>query len=248
MASTALINQTTAYYTDLLLYQYQNLPKAKATIDLLIRQAICDLVPLDVRDAFNIDTAVGPQLDILGKYIGFSRRVLSQIPRDYFKLGDYDTPSIAVTGFTEYAGAVNPTSVFLRYSMLSESFTDLDDEEYRVMLKIKIVLNSTDNTLKSITEILAEFFGNDLICYDGKDMTISYLTNSAAEKLALLFASQDALPKPQGVALSGVYLIENPSKVFANADYTQPIVGQGFVDYATGSDDSQWLRYEDKIA
>ena len=248
MASTQVINATVDYYNNLLLYQYQGLTKAKATIDLLIRQSIADLVPLDVRDAFNIDTAVGPQLDILGKYIGFSRRVLSQLPRDYFKLADYTTPLAAVTGFTEYVTVINPTSVFLRYSMLAESFSDLDDEDYRLMLKIKIVLNSTDNTLKSITDILNEFFGSDLICYDAKDMSISYVVKPIAEKIALLFASQNALPKPQGVGLGGVYLVTDPAKVFAFADYTQPIVGQGFVEYSTGSDDSQWLRYEDRIA
>jgi hypothetical protein len=109
-------------------------------------------------------------------------------------------------------------------------------------------LNATDNTLKSITEILAEFFGNELICFDAKDMTISYIVNTNSQRIALLFASQDALPKPQGVGLSGVYLSDNPAQIFAAADYTETIVGQGFVDYATGSDDSQWLRYEDKIA
>lgn len=248
MATLQQINATVDYYKNLLLYQYQGLPKATGTIDLLIRQAICDLVPLDVRDAFNIDTAVGPQLDILGKYIGFSRRVLSQIPRDYFTFGDTDTPSLAVTGFTAYDSVVNPTSVFLRYSMLAESFDDLEDEEYRLMLKIQIVLNSTDNTLKSITEILFEFFGTDLICYDAKDMSISYLVKPAAKKIALLFASQDALPKPQGVNLTGVYLAEDPTKIFGMADYTEPTSTQGFVDYAVGSNDSHWLLYQDKIA
>ena len=248
MATVAQINEAAAYYNNLLLYQYQGLPKATATIDALVRQAICDLVPLDVRDGFNIDTAVGPQLDILGKYIGFSRRVLSQPARDYFTFGDSDTPLLAVTGFTDYAGGQNTTSVFLRYSMLSESFSDLDDEDYRLMLKIKIVLNATDNSLKSITDILAEFFVNELICFDAKDMTISYIVNTNSKKIALLFASQDALPKPQGVRLTGVYLSDDPANIFAAADYTQTIVGPGFEDYSTGFTGIHWLQYDDKIA
>lgn len=248
MASTTQINKSVKYYSDLMLYQYQGFPKAKGTIELLVRQALCDLVPLDIRDAFSIETAIGAQLDILGKYIGFSRRVISPVPRDYLKLADYGSPSTAVTGFTDYGGGINPTSVFLRYSMLTESNVDLEDEEYRLMLKIKITLNNTDNTLASITSLLNSFFGDDLICYDSKDMTLSYLTTPNAQRIATLFALQKALPKPQGVRMTGVYLSPDPTKIFAAADYTETITGPGFTDYATGFTDTQWLRYEDKIA
>ena len=61
------------YYTNLLIIQYNNKPKAIAHIDTLVSPVVMDQLPVDVQDAFNIDNAVGVQLDTLGKYAGVSR-------------------------------------------------------------------------------------------------------------------------------------------------------------------------------
>lgn len=242
------VTSTVEYYKNLLLYQYQSQQKAPATIEVLIRQALCDLVPLDVRDAFNIETAIGAQLDILGKYIGFARRVLTQPDRDYFRMANYEDPLTAQTGFTDYAGGVNLDSVFYKYSMAYESFSDLEDEEYRTLLKMKIMLNATDNTLANIAGIMFEFFGTDLVCYDLKDMTISYIVKPTAKKIALLAASQGMLPKPQGVGLAGVYMSENPSSIMGYELYGELVGAPGWHDYSTGFTGTHWLQYSDRIA
>lgn len=70
-------DEIVSQYVDLLILQYRNKAKARATVDTFIRPAIVDQLPLALQDAFNIDTAVGKQLDILGKYIGVERRVLT---------------------------------------------------------------------------------------------------------------------------------------------------------------------------
>lgn len=61
------------YYAKLLILQYVGKPKAYATIKALVRMVVMDQLPVDVQDAFSIDTAVGDQLDILGKYVGADR-------------------------------------------------------------------------------------------------------------------------------------------------------------------------------
>lgn len=61
------------YYAKLLILQYREKPKAFATIQTLVTPVIMDQLPLAVQDAFDIDTAVGVQLDVLGKYAGVSR-------------------------------------------------------------------------------------------------------------------------------------------------------------------------------
>lgn len=60
------------YLTNLLILQYHNKPRAKATIKACTKWFPIDLI-FAVRDGFSIDTAVGKQLDIIGKYIDVDR-------------------------------------------------------------------------------------------------------------------------------------------------------------------------------
>lgn len=61
------------YYSDLLILQYIGKPKAYATITAQVSPVFMDQLPVSVQDAFNIDTAVGVQLDVIGKYVGAFR-------------------------------------------------------------------------------------------------------------------------------------------------------------------------------
>lgn len=61
------------YYADLLIIQYRNKPKARSHVELLADLITVDLLPLAVRDAFDLDNAKGVQLDMIGKYMGVSR-------------------------------------------------------------------------------------------------------------------------------------------------------------------------------
>lgn len=64
------------YYADLLIIQYIGKDNAYATIQALVTPVIMNQLPTQVMNAFNVtgdDTAVGDQLDILGKYVGVTR-------------------------------------------------------------------------------------------------------------------------------------------------------------------------------
>lgn len=69
MTTQDLIN----YYANLLVLQYIGRPKAYATIQTLVTPVIMDQLPTQVENAFDITTAVGVQLDVLGKYAGVTR-------------------------------------------------------------------------------------------------------------------------------------------------------------------------------
>lgn len=69
MTDLELIN----YYANLLILQYKQRPKAYATIQALVAMPIAEQVPIDVQNAFDISSAIGVQLDVLGKYVGASR-------------------------------------------------------------------------------------------------------------------------------------------------------------------------------
>ena len=64
------------YYASLLILQYVGKPKAYATIQTLVTPVVMDQLPTQVMNAFNLtgtSTAVGVQLNVLGKYQGVTR-------------------------------------------------------------------------------------------------------------------------------------------------------------------------------
>ena len=72
-----LMNDFIDYYVNLLIMQYRNKTKAVKHITAIVKAALIDLLPSILQNSFSIDSAQGPQLDILGKYIGISRKVNS---------------------------------------------------------------------------------------------------------------------------------------------------------------------------
>lgn len=70
MATTAEIVKN---YVNLLILQYRQKAKARAMIETQVTPVIMDQLPTQVQDAFDPATAVGDQLDVIGKYVGVSR-------------------------------------------------------------------------------------------------------------------------------------------------------------------------------
>lgn len=74
------------YYRNLLIIQYSVLAKAPDHIRALIDVIMFFDLMIEVRNAYDIDTAVGVQQDILGKYLGIDR----DIPVSPYILSDTD--------------------------------------------------------------------------------------------------------------------------------------------------------------
>jgi hypothetical protein len=70
-----LMDSYVKYYLDLLIMQYKNKPRAEQHLTTLIQVALIDLMSNILRDCFDIETAEGKQLDMIGKYVGADRRV-----------------------------------------------------------------------------------------------------------------------------------------------------------------------------
>jgi hypothetical protein len=62
-----------SYYSSLLIMQYSEQPNAVATVQAFVNMLVANQLPATLEDAFTIDTAVGVQLDVLGKYVGADR-------------------------------------------------------------------------------------------------------------------------------------------------------------------------------
>jgi hypothetical protein len=63
------------YYSDLLIIQYKSRARAVETVRAFVDPVIMDQLPFAVRDAHDIDTAAGEQLDLIGKLVGVKREV-----------------------------------------------------------------------------------------------------------------------------------------------------------------------------
>jgi len=81
--------------TNLLIKQYWEKPKAKAEIEFRAQtwQTVSDfLAALD--PAFDLDNAVGAQLDVLGRIVGISRNVPDVVPKVFFGFSINSTSAV----------------------------------------------------------------------------------------------------------------------------------------------------------
>jgi hypothetical protein len=199
-------------YSDLLILQYKNKPKAVALIDGLYDILYANGLILDVQDGFNIDTAVGKQLDILGKYIG--------VDRSYYGLTEPEGVFFAFANQLlddtfNYKGFQN--------SLVNGKFVDLvdfgsinfllNDDQYRFILKLKIIQNTSNHSEWDIQNAMNYFFNNDVIMTSGSEMEMTYFIKNINTSLAIIAYKKNVLPKPMGVKINSV--IVNNSSFFA---------------------------------
>lgn len=128
-------------YTELITNYHATKPKFLAHVDLMTRPLIdVAAATRGLITAFDIDSAVGVQLDILGLWIGRSRVVSQPISGVYFS---WDTDGL---GYDQgvWQGPYDPDSGYMY----------LSDETYRVILKAKIAINNWDGRNDSLPAIL----------------------------------------------------------------------------------------------
>lgn len=71
------INDLEKYYDDTLIIQYYDKPKARATVKEWVDCMSGDALLIELSSAFDIDTAIGKQLDAIGGFVGLLRNGLN---------------------------------------------------------------------------------------------------------------------------------------------------------------------------
>lgn len=200
MAQNLTIRQQVDIYISTLAFQYKSGTKNRPALSIYIKQLFGDLLARQVLQGFDIDTAVGPQLDILGKYVGVARNIGLPVDKPYYNFSDYDG-TLRPNGFTDYLNpAMNAQALWYQYQFSGTENTALTDTAYRFILKLKIILNINDGTLASVMDLLETFFPGTVALTDNKDMTITYtLTRQAPVDPEVIKAF---LPKPMGVGVN----------------------------------------------
>lgn len=151
--------QLQQYYVGLLILQYAGLPKFMQMIELVCNSALCDGLFLQFPEAFNLQTAVGDQLTLLGKIVGVPRNVIGI------------NPFAVYFNFTLYAGS--PTSVgFNRFATLTDADNinrwqsnatyTLTDFELLSLIYLKIIYNNLSNSFSQLKNALWEYFDGSI--------------------------------------------------------------------------------------
>lgn len=190
------------YYAGLLILQYANRPNAIATIKAQALSSIASQIIQQVTDAYDLDTAIGPQLETLGDYRGAKRTLVGlDLSKQYFAMPPYSDPAPAsYKGFAVY-GQV-PSWFFEVYQDNEHATFVLNDNDLRSFIKYLAKLQSLNLELEGIDDFLFEFFGTYVTLADNGDMTITYTHDSAdPNDLFAIVSFVGALPHPAGVAV-----------------------------------------------
>jgi len=156
---------------------------------------------IGLRADFDLDTAIGDQLDVVGQWIGLSRHVPLALEGVYFSLdveglgldqGSLLGPGDPITGLTR-----------------------LPDDVYRQFLRTQIAKNRWDGTVSQAIEVLNTVFtGEDIgfVFQDGGDMSMTFglLGTGANAVLRALFENGFMDFKPAGVRITHMISTDAP--------------------------------------
>lgn len=193
------------YYANLLIMQYHSKRKARDTIK-SSSASIPDTLIQEVINGYNLNTAVGEQLDTLGIYIGTDR-----------------------------------------YYIDNGSMVALSDEDYRIILKLKAIANSSNLSHKSLDDSLYDFFSNTVRMDSEGNMEMTYFVPKNKTPVILAAIQKEVLPRPMGVRCS--YIIEYDKKFFGFCTYDNQtaIYKTGFRTYNNPNKVGEVLTYNKRV-
>ena len=123
-----------------------------------ILQGLNDMIGVSeaetVANIANLDTAQGAQLDVIGKLVGANRVVVFSSIIGSEKFGFDDS---SWYGFDKFGGTFDVTNI--------TSFFYLEDNAYRLYIKLKAYSNISNCSLYSINYILKQIFAGRGLCY-----------------------------------------------------------------------------------
>lgn len=189
------------YYKGLLILQYSTQPNALATMDAIIRSFVQDQIASKVRDGFDLETALGMQLDILGQYRGISRVVFGIVPTPVWSLPEAgDTFPGTWLGWTELSDP-DPTWNWLQVNDLNSVAYALSDQQMRRLIRLKAAIDSWDGGLGTLDALLFAAFGSYVTVIDNMNGSITYQHSFADPDPDLLWnvaVTAGILPHPCG--------------------------------------------------
>lgn len=157
----------------------------------------------DLMQLRSIDTAVGEQLDILGRIVGQDRVLIGA---DTFKYFGFDGSTLSSTYGTKDNSAVG--GLWYSFGKPTGGNILLNDTQYRLFIKAKIKKNTTDATANSVMDFLSFVFDVRCILVSSGDAeAVIRVSRKLSDFERSLIEFQDTqgsyfVPRPLGVRLT----------------------------------------------
>jgi hypothetical protein len=170
-------------YVGLITSEHASKPKFVALVSDLV-QPTADMIAAatSLDSLFDLDTAVGQQLDFVGQWVGLTRSLKTPITGVFFSL--------------DIAPGLDAGIVWTPYTP-TEGLEQLPDEQYRTVLRARILNNQWDGSLSNAYAILQALFGGTPytpFLQDNGDKTIYLgLTGAIPDALTLALLTQGLL-------------------------------------------------------
>lgn len=198
MSSTAIDHQ--ALGRSRIATQYTESQRFLAYVRALLESsAELEAVLQTVAEQIDIDLAAGVNLDVIGEIVGVSRIIPDSIAVKFF--GFEGQPGGDVFG---EEGAFGIGSRFREETEPETATSVLADQEYRLLIRAKIVKNHAKGTNEDILQGLAYLFNAPLtVIEDNGGMAIGVaIGRQLTFQEKVLITDIDILPRPSGVRIS----------------------------------------------
>ena len=187
-------------YLDLLIIQYSDSPNAVAEVTLKATEysKIFEFYN-SFYDAFDLDLAIGDQLDIIGKIVGIPRIVPFSLAKQFFGFDD-NTNSLSFDVGT----------FFDKFTDVGYTDTELSDIQMRRLIKAKVAKNITSPYMVSderisLQDVINSAFSGAAYVVDNYDMFMTlYVDESVIIADLTLINNLNLLPSTQGVGYKSI--------------------------------------------
>lgn len=160
-----LKNELIKSYQDLLELQYHEKPKAREHIKTICESLIADMVLWKIQEqCMDVDVSVGVQLDIIGKWVDIDRYFKGNKYENnkwyaYYDWDEKDQPNSLQGGMWDWDISEKPNNApFLNYDWILVIKNKLNDDDFRTLIKLKIIKNNTNATCKNIDDEIYKLF------------------------------------------------------------------------------------------
>lgn len=214
---------TTTEYLDLVTSAFRQKPKFEATVELDVSvQVHVQNLLASMISLFDLDSAVGQQLDVIGLWVGVSRNVSIPVAGIFFTWDGEDTEGWDF-------GTWKPANA-------STDITSLPDDAYRTLIRAKIAANQWDGTIEGAYAIWEAVFPQfTILIQDYQNMSYALaIVGGIVDSLTLALLTGGYIPlKPEGVRITE-YLVPIDDGPLFGWDLDS--------DYVKGWDTGSWAR------